>query len=199
VKITIAQGIYFIFNIGQINRMNSKSTLVVFLVLVLLVSPFLAINPPKAQAQPNGNDTGLSPNSDSATMNGGGNLSTNTIQDPNATKTYETRIGNLSTQYGWVTNETAKKMSDEFLFHTALQVYLLALPAVSGAGIFNGVDKLGFNNTDILYFSEPITSGVELLTPNTSTMYLMTPVDLSAGPLVFKAPPGLQGAVNNLY
>jgi hypothetical protein len=44
-----------------------------------------------------------------------------------------------------------------------------------------------------------MTSDVGLLTPNTSTMYLMFPLDLSVGPIVVKAPAGLQGAINNLY
>jgi hypothetical protein len=115
------------------------------------------------------------------------------------TKTFETRIGNLSTQFGWVPSETAKKLNDEFFFQTAVQVYLLALPAVGGAGIFNGIDALGYKNMDILYGSELTTSDVELLTPNTATLYFMFPVDLSAGPIVFKAPPGVQGAINNVY
>ena len=80
-----------------------------------------------------------------------------------------------------------------------VQVYLLALPAVSGAGIFNGIDKAGYIDGDILYFSEPATSDVEIITPNTSTLYLWVPLNLSAGPLVFKAPAGVQGAINNIY
>jgi len=154
--------------------------------LVLTISPILAMNPSFTQAQQKDNNTLLSANSSS-------------INTLNATKTYETRIGNLTTQFGYVPSETAKKLNDELFFQTAVQVYLLALPAVSGAGIFNGIDALGFNNTDILYWSTPMTSDVGLLTPNTSTMYLMFPLDLSVGPIVVKAPAGLQGAINNLY
>ena len=34
------------------------------------------------------------------------------------TKTFETRIGNLSTQFGYVPSETAKKLNDELFFQT---------------------------------------------------------------------------------
>ena len=174
--------------------MNNKGILVVFLILVLSISIFMAINPLNTQAQLNDNDTLFSSNS--TIMNKSDTLNNEQNQ---YTKTYETRIGNLSTQFGWVPSETAKKLNDELFFQTAVQVYLLALPAVGGAGLFNGIDKTGANNTDILYWSQPITSDVEILTPNTSTMYFMVRLDLSAGPIVFKAPAGIQGAVNNVY
>ena len=115
------------------------------------------------------------------------------------TKTYDTRIGNLTTQFGYVTNETANKLNDELFFQTAIQVYLLALPAVGGAGIFNGVDKIDANSMDLVYWSQLMTSDFGLLTPNTSTLYFMSFLDLSDGPIVFKIPANLQGAVNNIY
>jgi hypothetical protein len=163
--------------------------------LVLTISPILAMNPLPTQAQQKDNNTLLSSNS--SFMNNSDTL--NDTKQNQYTKTFETRIGNLSTQFGYVPSETAEKLNDELFFQTAVQVYLLALPAVSGAGIFNGIDALGYNNTDILYWSTPMTSDVGLLTPNTSTMYLMFPLDLSVGPIVVKAPAGLQGAINNLY
>ena len=160
----------------------------VFLMLVLTISPILAMNPLSTQAQKD-NNTLLSLNS--SFMNNSDTL--NDTKQNQYTKTFETRMGNLSTQFGYVTSETAKKLNDELFFQTAVQVYLLALPAVGGAGIFNGIDKVGYNDTDILYWSEPMTSDFEMLTPNTSTMYLFIPVDLQAGPIVFKAPPAFKG------
>ena len=174
--------------------MNNNG-LVVFLVIVLLISPFMAIKPLNTHAQQNDNGTQFS--SISTIMSKSDAL--NTTDQNQSTKTYETRIGNLTTQYGYVTSETAKKLSDEFLFQTAVQVYLLALPAVSGAGIFNGADKMGVNSTDIMYWSKPMTSDVELLTPNISVLYFAAILNLSSGPMVIKVPAGLQGAVNNLY
>jgi hypothetical protein len=173
----------------------NNNVIVVFLVMVLLISPFLTIKPLNTHAQQNDNGTQFS--SSSTIMNKSDTL--NTTKQNQYTKTYESRIGNLTTQYGYVTSETAKRLSDEFFFQTAVQVYLLALPAVSGAGIFNGADKMGVNNTDILYWSQPMTSDVELLTPNISVLYFTAMLDLSSGPIVLKVPAGLQGAVNNLY
>ena len=174
---------------------HKKTLLPLFLMGVLMVSPFLAMKPLNIRAQINDNDTLFSPNSTIMTKSD----TLNTTKQNQSTKTYETRLGNLTTEYGYVTPETAKKLSDEFFFQTAVQVYLLALPAVSGAGIFNGADKMGVNNTDIVYWSKPMTSDAELLTPNISVLYSAAMLDLSSGPMVLKVPAGLQGAVNNLY
>lgn len=174
--------------------MNYNGIVVVFLI-VLIVSPFLAINPLNTNAQQNDNRTLFSSNS--TVMNMSDTL--NATNQSQNTKTYETRIGNLSTQFGWVPSETAEKLNDEFLFQTAVQVYLLALPAVGGAGIFNGADKIGANNTDVIYWSKPMTSDAELLTPNISTMYFLAFMNLASEPMVVKVPAGVQGAVNNIY
>jgi hypothetical protein len=81
------------------------------------------MNPLNTQAQLNQNNTLLSSNS--TLMNKTDTL--NATKQNQYNKTYETRIGNLSTQFGWVPSETAKKLNDELFFQTAVQVYLLAL------------------------------------------------------------------------
>jgi len=119
-----------------------------------------------------------------------------------ATKTVETRIGNLTLQSGYLNPETAQKLKDELFFQRAIQVYQLALPAVSGAGIFYdfyNADKIGTNITYVFYWSEIITSDVEILTANISVLYLLIFFNLSEGPMVIDVPGGIYGAVNNLY
>lgn len=111
--------------------------LILIFISILMLSPFISMRSANIHTQQLDDNTLISPYPLSVTEIG--NV-TQEIQNQ-YTKTYDTRIGNLTTQFGYVTNETANKLNDELFFQTAIQVYLLALPAVGGPGIFNGVDK----------------------------------------------------------
>jgi len=112
----------------------------------------------------------------------------------------ETRIGTLELQSDYLTPETAQKLKDELFFQRAIQVYQLAYPAIGGAGIFYEQDKVGATAGDILYWTDFMNSDIELLTGNTSVLYLLTLQDLSNGPLIIHVPTGnLQGHADNIY
>ena len=123
-------------------------------------------------------------------------ISGETIEDK---KIFETRIGNITMDSGYITPETSQKLKDELFFQRAIQVYQLALPAVGGAGIFYDIDKINASSTDIIYWSDFMNSDIEILTPNISVLYLITMLDLSDGPIVIKVPGGIMGALNNIY
>ena len=112
----------------------------------------------------------------------------------------ETRSGTITIDHDYFTPESAQLLSDELFFQRAVQVYHLALPAVSGAGIFYEIDKVGATVGDIIYWSDFMNSNIELLTGNTSVLYFMTLQDLSDGPIVVHMPEGnLQGHADNIY
>ncbi|MGD1834174.1 MAG: DUF1254 domain-containing protein [Nitrososphaeraceae archaeon] len=114
-------------------------------------------------------------------------------------KIFETRIGNLTVESGYLTPETEQTLKDELFFQRAIQVYQQAYPSVAVAGIFHNADKINASGTDIIYWSDFISSDIEILTANISVLYLLIMLDLSDGPLVVDVPPGLMGVVNNLY
>jgi hypothetical protein len=96
--------------------------------LVLVISPFLAMNPLNTQAQLKDNNTLSSSNS--TFMNKSDTL--NATKQNQYNKTYETRIGNLSTQFGWVPSETAKKLNDELFSKQLFRfIYLHFQPLVA--------------------------------------------------------------------
>ena len=111
----------------------------------------------------------------------------------------ETRIGSLELQSGYPTSETEQKLKDELFFQRATQVYLLATPAVSGAGIFYDAEKIGSHNLDVIYWSDFMDSNTVLLTGNISVLYVLSELDLNDGPVVLEIPKGLYGGINNLY
>jgi len=111
----------------------------------------------------------------------------------------ETRSGTITIDHDYFTPESAKLLSDELFFQRAVQVYHLALPAVGGAGIFNGVAELGAGYNDVIYWSDFMTSDFGLLTPNASVLYFMSMYNLSDGPIVVENPCCVMGAFNNIY
>lgn len=112
----------------------------------------------------------------------------------------ETAKGTITIDHDYLTPESAQLLSDELFFQRAVQVYHLALPAVSGAGIFYGQDKVGATVGDIIYWSDFMNSDIDLLTGNTSVLYFMTLQDLSNGPIIIHMPEGnLQGHADNIY
>ena len=111
----------------------------------------------------------------------------------------ETRSGTIIIDHDYLAPESAKLLKDELFFQRAVQVYHLALPAVSGAGIFYEQDKVGATVGDILYWSDFMNSDIDLLTGNTSVLYFMSLQDLSDGPIVVNVPEGnLQGHADNI-
>ncbi|QLH02920.1 hypothetical protein C5F47_04830 [Nitrosopumilus cobalaminigenes] len=115
-------------------------------------------------------------------------------------ETIETRSGTIVIDHDYLTPDSSKILSDELFFQRAIQVYHLALPAVSGAGIFYDLEKAGGEVGDILYWSDFMNSEIDLLTGNTSVLYFMSLQDLSNGPIVVHLPEGnLQGHADNIY
>ena len=111
-----------------------------------------------------------------------------------------TRIGTLEIQSDYPTPETSQILKDELFFQRDIQVYQLAYPAIGGAGIFYDQEKIGATIGDILYWSDFMTSDVEILTANASVLYLLSLQDLSNGPIIVEIPAGrILGHIDNIY
>ncbi len=120
--------------------------------------------------------------------------------DSPAIETIETRSGTITLDHDYLTPESQQLLSDELFFQRAIHVYHMALPAVSGAGIFYEMEKVGATTGDVLYWSDFMNSDIDLLTGNTSVLYFMTFQDLSNGPIIVHMPEGnLQGHADNIY
>jgi hypothetical protein len=93
------------------------------------------------------------------------------------------------------TPETAQMLRDELLFQRATQTYLWALPLVNTLGMKVGSEKVfgaGYNVLPV--WKKRLDAKTLVTTPNSDVIYAMGYVDLGAdGPLVFEAPPNLQG------
>jgi hypothetical protein len=93
------------------------------------------------------------------------------------------------------TPETAKLLKDELLFERATQTYLWALPLMNTLGMKLSSEKAfgaGYNVLPI--WKTRLDAKTLVTTPNSDVIYAMSYLDLGKdGPMVFEAPPGLQG------
>src|SRR5215475_11400104 len=114
----------------------------------------------------------------------------------NETEVVDTRIGKLTFESGYPSQETVAKLYDEMDFQRACQAYLWGIPAVGMAEwrlAHRDVMK-GKNGEMLSYLTFPEKLGI--LTPNFTTPYILTLIDLDeSGPLVVEIPPGLMAGM----
>jgi hypothetical protein len=110
-------------------------------------------------------------------------------------------LANLPFEENRPTKETAQTLSDELLFQRATQTYLWALPLINTLGMKVGSEKTfgaGYNVLPI--WKERLDAKTLVTTPNSDVIYAMSYVDLGKdGPLVFDAPPKLQGILLDFW
>ena len=113
-----------------------------------------------------------------------------------AQETRNTRIGSLTFESGYPTDETVRKLYDEMDFQRASQAYLWGIPAVG----INEWRKAHFDvfkakNGEMLSYLD-FAEKLGILTPNYTTPYIITIVDLQkSGPFVIDIPPGLMAGM----
>ena len=99
------------------------------------------------------------------------------------------------------TDETAQVLRDELLFQRVTQTYLWAMPLINTLGMKYGSEKIfgaGYNVLPI--WKKRLDAKTLVTTPNSDVIYAMSYVDLGTdGPLVFEAPPMLQGILLDFW
>lgn len=108
----------------------------------------------------------------------------------------ETRVGKLRFESGYPTQETVTTLYDVMDFQRASQAYLWGLPAVG----LNEWRKAHFDifkakNGEMLSYLD-FTEKLGILTPNYTTPYIITLLDIEkGGPFVIELPPGLMAGM----
>jgi hypothetical protein len=102
---------------------------------------------------------------------------------------------------GRPTAETAKFLKDELLFQRAVQTYLWAMPLINTLGMKVGSEgKFGAGYNVLPIWKKRLDAKTLVTTPNSDVIYAMSYVDLGKdGPLVFDAPPKLQGILLDFW
>lgn len=113
-----------------------------------------------------------------------------------AQETEDTRIGKLTFENGYPSEETVQKLYDEMDFQRACQAYLWGIPAV-GLNEWRKVhfDVFGAKNGEMLSYLD-FAEKLGILTPNYTTPYIATFIDLEkSGPMAVEIPPGLMAGM----
>ncbi len=109
-----------------------------------------------------------------------------------------TRIGTLRFRDGAPDGETVRRAYDQLYFGRGVEVFPQGLPASSVEAICGGLAGVGVRANQAIGISEQLLDARSLfLTPSTTTPYVLTCLDLTAGPVVLRVPPGVLGPVDD--
>ena len=111
----------------------------------------------------------------------------------------ETRLGTLKFFDGLPDTETVEKVYDNLDFQRAVQAYLMALPAVSQAGMRAGLRQFGPDNQTVVMWETFMDSRTLALCADDNAVYSFVWLDLSRGPLVIEAPTSVQGLIEDFW
>lgn len=110
-------------------------------------------------------------------------------------------LANLPFENNRPTAETSKTLLEEMTFQRAMQTYLWALPLLNTAGMRDGAEQAfgtGYNVMPI--WAKRLDARTKITTPNSDLIYGMVFENLAkTGPLVFEAPPKLQGILLDFW
>jgi hypothetical protein len=109
----------------------------------------------------------------------------------------ETRLGTLTLFDGLPDRETAQKVYDNLDFQRAVQAYLNSIQIASMYGMRKGILEFGPPNTTALLFETLMDSKALWLTPNTTSVYMTSWLEMKDEPYVIETPPNVLGFIDD--
>ena len=109
----------------------------------------------------------------------------------------ETRLGTLILRDGVPDKETAQKVYDNLDFQRGVQAYLNSIQIASMYGMRKGILEFGPANRTALLFETLMDSKALLLTPNTTSVYMTSWLELKDEPMVIETPPNVLGIIDD--
>jgi hypothetical protein len=111
----------------------------------------------------------------------------------------DTRIGTLKFDGGYPDAATVEKVYDNLDFQRGIEAYLNTMQGASLVAMRRGFRETGAVNGTIGMFNTLMDSKSLFLTANADTVYAMTWIDLSKGPVVIESPPNSLGIVDDFW
>ncbi|MEO9780972.1 MAG: DUF1254 domain-containing protein [Sedimentitalea sp.] len=126
-------------------------------------------------------------------------VSQEAIKALGAPDSIETSIGTLDFKDGAPSADTAQKVFDALDFTRALNVYNNSFRGASALGIQKGLESIGVGPNEVGITSKLMDSTSLFLTGNADTVYYMSVLDLSKGPIVIEQPSDAVGTINDMW
>ena len=111
----------------------------------------------------------------------------------------ESRIGSLQFNDGYPTGEAAAKIRDELDYLHGVEAFMNSIQGVSTYAIRKGLMDAGVNDNDFIIYTGLMDSKSLFLTANADTVYYMSVIDLSNGPVIFESPPEALGVIDDMW
>jgi len=111
----------------------------------------------------------------------------------------ESPIGVLEFKDGVPTVETAQKVKDHLTLVRAVDAYNNSYRGASALAIAKGLQSIGAEDNSVVIFSKLMDSNSLFLTANCDTVYYMSVVNLTQGPMVVEQPPAGLGTINDMW
>ncbi|WP_371494417.1 DUF1254 domain-containing protein [Kitasatospora sp. NBC_00374] len=111
----------------------------------------------------------------------------------------ETRIGALRFTDGIPDAGTCEKVFDQLDLTQGVNAFLAGLPGVSVRAIRQGFLDAGVADNQVLLFSGLMDSASLFLTGNADTVYFLSFLDLTDGPVALRVPPGCLGTIDDMW
>ncbi|MGB6848609.1 MAG: DUF1254 domain-containing protein, partial [Thermoanaerobaculia bacterium] len=111
----------------------------------------------------------------------------------------ETSLGTLTSVDGVPEAETTQKVYDNLDLNRATEAFLNGLPIASMYAMKKGLLELGPANTTAGLFEELMDSKAFWLTPNTTSVYMASWLELGDEPMVIETPPDVLGFLNDAW
>ena len=111
----------------------------------------------------------------------------------------ETSLGTLTSVDGVPDAKTTQKVYDNLDLNRATEAFLNGLPIASMYAMKKGLLELGPANTTAGLFEELMGSKALWLTPNTTSVYMASWLELGDEPMVIETPPDVLGFINDAW
>jgi hypothetical protein len=111
----------------------------------------------------------------------------------------ETTLGTLQFPKGVPTADTAQKVYDQLDLQRGISAFLNGLRGISIYAARQGMREAGVADNDVLIFSGLMDASSLFLTANADTVYFISNLDLTKGPLVVETPPETLGIFDDLW
>ena len=111
----------------------------------------------------------------------------------------ETSIGTLNFKDGAPSPDTATAVYDNLDFTYAFRAFTDTYKGVSIEAVHQGFLAAGIKDNEVLLFSGLMDSASLFLTANADTVYYLSVIDLSDGPMVVETPPDALGTFDDMW
>ncbi|WP_236246013.1 DUF1254 domain-containing protein [Streptomyces sp. CC210A] len=126
-------------------------------------------------------------------------ITSETVESISTPERVDTHLGTLDFPLGVPTDDTADRLYEHLDLLDGVRAFLDAYSGVSLWAARKGLLEVGAKDHDVLLFSEFMDPKALVLTGNADTVYFMSFLDLTEGPVVVEMPPLTLSFVNDMW